>query len=105
MNTPVTPSFLLCKGSSVLTAERYEEAVEFATQACEANAEFPDIYAVLAAASGQLNKAAAAGAALEELLRRMPGLTASEERLNRPFAREIRQKQFLDGLRKAGMPA
>jgi len=56
LNTPVTPSFLLCKGSSVLTAERYEEAVEFATQACEANAEFPDIYAVLAAASGQLNK-------------------------------------------------
>jgi len=88
-----------------LTAERYEEAVEFATQACEANAEFPDIYAVLAAANGQLGRAAAARAALDELLRRMPGLTASDERVNRPFARAADRDRFLEGLRRAGMPA
>lgn len=87
-----------------MTAERYEEAVAFATQAGEANPEFPDIYAVLASANGQLGRAAAARAALDQLLRRMPGLTASDERLDRPFARAADRERFLEGLRKAGMP-
>lgn len=102
---PLLVIWRLCKGWSAFTAERYEEAVEFATQACEANSEFPDIYAVLAAANGQLRRAAAARAALDELLRRMPGLTASDERVNRPFARAADRDRFLEGLRKAGMPA
>jgi adenylate cyclase len=87
-----------------LTAEQYEEAVEFATQAGEANQEFPDIYAVLAAAAGQLNRTAAARAALDQLLLRMPSLTVSDPRLNRPFARVKDRQRFLEGLRKAGMP-
>jgi TolB-like protein/tetratricopeptide (TPR) repeat protein len=95
----------LCKGWAALTAERYEEAVEFATQAGEANPEFPDIYAVLAAANGHLGRAAAARAALDQLLRRMPHLTASDERLNRPFAKAADRDRFLEGLRKAGLPA
>jgi tetratricopeptide (TPR) repeat protein len=45
----------LRKGWAALTAERYEEAIEFATQASEANPEFPDIYAVLASANGNLD--------------------------------------------------
>src|SRR5438477_8548899 len=45
---PLLVIWRLCRGWSALTAERYEQAVEFATQACEANSEFPDIYAVLA---------------------------------------------------------
>jgi tetratricopeptide (TPR) repeat protein len=84
-------------------AERYEEAVNFTEQAREANPEFPDIYAVLACAYGHLENAAAARAPLEKLLRRMPGLTSSDKRLNRPFAREIDRERFLEGLRKAGM--
>jgi hypothetical protein len=74
-------------------------------QAGEANSEFPDIYAVLAAAHGQLGSAADASAALDELLKRMPDLTGSDERLNRPFARLGDRDRFLEGLRKAGMPA
>jgi tetratricopeptide (TPR) repeat protein len=88
-----------------LAAERYEEAIEFTTQAVEANAEFPDTYAVLAAAHGQLGNAIAARAALDQLLLRMPGLTAGDDRLNRPFARAQDRERFLEGLRKAGMPA
>ena len=95
----------LCKGWAALSAERYEETIEFTTQAAEANPEFPDVYAVLAAANGQLGSAAAARTALDELLRRMPGLTASDDRLSRPFAREVDRERFLEGLRKAGMPA
>jgi len=88
-----------------LTAERYDEAADFAQEATEANPEFPDIYAVLASAYGHLGKAEQAGAALDQLLLRMPGLTAGDERLGRPFARNTDRERFLEGLRKAGMPA
>ena len=33
----------------------------------------------------------------------MPGLTASDERLVRPFARVADRERFLEGLRKAGL--
>ena len=102
---PLLVIWHLCEGWAALTAERYEEAVAFATQAGEANPEFPDIYAVLAAGNGQLGRLAAARAALDQLLRRMPGLTASDERLDRPFARAADRERFIEGLRKAGIPA
>jgi adenylate cyclase len=34
----------------------------------------------------------------------MPGLTASDARLVRPFARAADRGRFLEGLRKAGLP-
>ena len=95
----------LGKGWAALLSERYGEAVLFATEAAEANPEFPDNYAVLAAAYGHLANAVAARAALDELLRRMPGLTAADERLNRPFGSAAQRERFLEGLRKAGLPA
>ncbi len=88
-----------------MLTQRYEEAVEFAGLAAEANPEFPDIYAVLAAANGQLGRVDAAQAALDQLSRRMPGLTTSDERLNRPLEHAEHRASFLQGLRKAGMPA
>ena len=94
----------MCKGWAALLSERYREAIEFTTEAVEANREFPDTYAVLAAAHGHLGNAAAARAALEQMLRRMPGLTASDERLNRPFGTPAQRQHFLDGLRNAGLP-
>jgi adenylate cyclase len=102
---PLLVIWLCAGGWAMLTGERYEEAIEFAKQAAEANPEFPDIYAVLAAANGQLGRAEAAHAGLDQLVRRMPGLTASDERLDRPFARVADRERFLEGLRKAGMPA
>jgi len=95
----------ICKAWVALTAGHYEETVGFAGQARETNAEFPDIYAVLASAYGHLGNTAAARAAWEELLRRMPGLTASDERLNRPFARAVDRERFIGGLRAAGAQA
>ena len=93
----------LCKGWATLLSERYQEAVEFATEAAGANPEFPDIYAVLAAAQGHLGNAAAARAAVDELLRRMPGLTVADARLNRPFGSAAQRQLFLEGLGKAGL--
>jgi len=60
---------------------------------------------VLASANGALGRAGAARAALDQLLQRMPRLTVSDPRLDRPFARAADRKRFLEGLRKAGMPA
>jgi Flp pilus assembly protein TadD len=94
----------LCKGWAVLAAERYEEAIELAIRAAEANPEFPDVYAVRAAAEGQLGRVDAGRSTLGELLRRLPGLTVADERLNRPFARAADRERFLTGLRKAGLP-
>jgi adenylate cyclase len=101
---PLVVIWQLCKGWASLLTGRYAEAVEFATHAFEDNPEFTDIYLVLASANGQSGNGVAARAALDELLRRMPGLTASDERLNRPFAREEQRARFIEGLRKAGMP-
>jgi adenylate cyclase len=94
----------MCKGWAALLAERYEQAVAFTEQARDANPEFPDIYAVLASAHGHLENTAPARAALDQLLPRMPGLTTSDARLVRPFARAADRGRFLDGLRKAGLP-
>src|SRR5438067_12314985 len=95
----------ICEGWAALTAERHEEAVVFAARAREANPEFPDIYAVLASAYGHLGNATAGMAALDQLSQRMPGLTGSDERLSRPFARASDRERYLEGLRKAGFPA
>lgn len=101
---PLLVIWCLCLGWAALTAERYDEAVEFANEASEANPEFPDIYVVLASAYGHLGRSTEARAALDELLRRMPGLTVGDDRLNRPFGRMTDRQRFLEGLHKAGMP-
>jgi tetratricopeptide (TPR) repeat protein len=105
--SPLDPLLIiwhLCKGWAALLTQRYAEAIRFTGLAAEANPEFPDIYAVLAAANGQLGRVGAAQAALNQLSRRMPDLTTNDERLNRPLEREEYRALFLEGLRKAGMP-
>ncbi len=89
---------------AALLSERHEKAVEFAREAAEANPEFPDNYAVLAAAHGHLGNETAARAALAEFLRRSPVVSTADERLNRPFGSAAQRERFLEGLRKAGLP-
>ena len=101
---PLLVIWVLCKGWAALLTRRYAEAIQFASHAAEANPDFPDIYAVLAAANGQLDQVDAARDALDQLLRRMPALTTNDERLTRPFGCIEQREQFLEGLRKAGMP-
>jgi tetratricopeptide (TPR) repeat protein len=100
---PLVVIWHLSKGWAALCAGRFEEAVQFASQALEANPEFPDIYAILAAARGHLGQATEGGAAPDQLLQRMPALTANDGRLERPFARASDKERFLDGLRRAGL--
>src|SRR3984893_17335583 len=67
---PLLVIWYLCQGWAALTADRYEEAVEFAIRAAESNFDFPDIYAVRAAAEGQLGRVDAGRSTLDKLLRR-----------------------------------
>ena len=94
----------LCKGWAALLSERDQEAIEFTTEAVAANPEFPDNYAVLAAAHGHLGNRGEARTALNEFMRRSPVLTAADERLNRPFGTSALRERFLEGLRLAGLP-
>ena len=88
---------------SHLHAERYAEAVNWANRAIEFNPAFPDAYAVLAAAAAHLGYTAEARAALDSLVRLLPGLTLGNPRLIRPFRRATDRERFLSGLRKAGL--
>ena len=90
---------------AALNDQLYNEAIECAKRAVRANPEFADAYGVLAASYGQLGHLVEAGAALEEFERRLPGLTAHDPRLIRPFKRPADRERFLDGLCKAGLPA
>ncbi len=80
------------------------EVKNAAKQAIDDNPEFTDNYSVLAACHGHLGQVDEARAALEQLLRRMPGLTTNDQRLTRPFKRAIDRERFLAGLAKAGLP-
>jgi TolB-like protein/class 3 adenylate cyclase/Tfp pilus assembly protein PilF len=91
----------LCKGWAALLAGRYEEAVAFSEIARQANRVLPDTYAVLASAHGHLGSYTASRSALDQLLYRLPGVTPSDERLVRPFARATDRERFREGLRKA----
>jgi len=101
---PLLVIWHLCKGWAALLSEHDQEAIEFTSEAVAANAEFPDNYAVLAAAHGHLGNSAEARAALNEFMRRSPVLTATDERLNRPFGTPAQRERFLEGLRLAGLP-
>jgi adenylate cyclase len=101
---PLLVIWHLCKGWAALLSERDQEAIGFTTEAVAANPEFPDNYAVLAAAHGHLGNTGKARAALDEFLRRSPVLTAADERLNRPFGTPAQLERFLEGLRLAGLP-
>ncbi len=101
---PLLVIWHICMAWASFAGGRYDEAVEFTRQAVRDNAEFTDNYSVLAAALGHLGRDDEARGALDELLRRMPGLTTADARLDRPFRRPEDRERFLDGLRKAGMP-
>ena len=87
-----------------LSAGNFEQASDCARRAIDCNPAFPDAHVTFAAASAHLGHMADARAGLDEFMRLMPGLTAGDERLIRPFRRPADRERFLDGLRKAGLP-
>jgi adenylate cyclase len=88
-----------------LSAEKYEQAADCAKRAIECNPAFPDTHGVFAAASAHLGQMTDARAGLDGFMQLIPRLTAEDKRLTRPFRRPADRERFLDGLRKAGLPA
>ncbi len=85
-------------------AENYTESVKWAKLATSAMREFPGAWRYLAASLGHLDRLEEARAAVAQLLRVMPhdNLQAVHARL--PAVHPARMEQFVDGLRKAGLP-
>jgi adenylate cyclase len=92
-----------CCAWSHLHAECYADAMESARQAIDFNPSFPDSHAVFAAAAAHLGLLADARAGLEGLSRLLPGLSATDSRLTRPFRRQEDRERFIAGLRLAGL--
>src|SRR5262245_29178166 len=70
-----------------LSAERFEDAVDYAQQAIDLNPAFADAHAVLASASAHLGRVADARASLDTFTRLIPGDLAAQPSA-RPFRRQ-----------------
>jgi len=92
------------EGWAHLAAERFAESAESARLAIDWNPAFVDAHGILAAALAHDGRLSEARVALDECLRRLPGLTAGDPRLVRPFRDAADQRRFIEGLRKAGLP-
>ena len=87
-----------------LSAERFEEAADYARRGADWNSAFADAYGVLASASAHLGRMADARASLDVFISLIPGSLA-DQITARPFRRPADRERYLTGLRKAGLPA
>lgn len=82
----------------------YEQAVEWARLATDAMPEFPGAWRYLVSSLGHLNRLEEARAAIHRLLDVLPHDNLRRVRAGLPSIRPERMEQFVDGLRKAGLP-
>ena len=103
---PYRWAFLTYGAMAHLFRGDYEASAEWAREAARIpNAHFSSL-AVLAAALGHLDRPDDAGNAVEELLRRRPGLTRGMERERLFYLKDASQLElYLEGLRRAGLAA
>ncbi len=98
------PIFLINFGNMYLQLGRYDEAERYLEIVVEKAPDFPVTYIFLAAvraAAGDEEGARRAGA---EILKRMPGATASALSHQFPYAKPEHLARMVDGLRTAGLP-
>ena len=88
-----------------LQERRYEEAAKFAKNALQIHEGTVPAYHILAAACAHLGRMDEARAAVTKALEFDPDLTISRLEAIYPVARLKNLDAFLDGLRKAGLPA
>jgi adenylate cyclase len=100
---PMKWYFFHVLGKVHLAAGRYEESIEWQKRCVGANPRFPASLGFLAAGYAHLGRMNEARTTLEELLRRMPGLSVSAmERWHVSAAPDFVER-YRDGLRKAGL--
>jgi DNA-binding SARP family transcriptional activator/TolB-like protein len=104
---PLDPYFKLFETIYVVAyvfARDYEKAVTVGRRAVRANPAFTNGYKPLLAALGHLGRVEEAQKFLRELLRQEPGFSIQSFAARYPFGRDEDRKQYVDGLRKAGVP-
>ncbi|MFB3134713.1 MAG: adenylate/guanylate cyclase domain-containing protein [Rhodospirillales bacterium] len=87
-----------------MQAKRYEEAVTWANKSIRENATFSTPYRTLAASCAHLGRLDEARAAIRRMFEMDPGLTISRFVKKYPVSRYMNCEDYLDGLRKAGLP-
>jgi len=92
------------RGLAAFSAEHYEDCVEWAKKTIEEKPRHPGAYRLLAASCARLGRTGEATAALEQMLRLMPGITITATRQQVPWKQPDDARRYLDGLRKAGLP-
>jgi tetratricopeptide (TPR) repeat protein len=95
---------LVATGWAHFSAERYEQALDWAGRALAHDPRDDMAYRTLAASYAQLGRLEEAQDALEEELRLDPGLTLRKVRQQNPTTDPDFLARWLDGLRKAGLP-
>ena len=85
-----------------LVCFEYEAAVEVAKRVVRSSPDYPLAYRWLAAALGQLGRAAEAKEALEKTIAVLPGSFETYVRNRVPWMRPEDHAHMLEGLRKAG---
>lgn len=98
------PYYLVNFGNMYLQLGRYDEAERYLEIVKEKAPDFPVTYIFLAAVragKGDMEGARKAGA---EILKRIPGATASELGHQFPYANPEHQARMIDGLTMAGLP-
>jgi adenylate cyclase len=101
---PFLAVWCMSRAVAAFTAETYEEAVDWARKSIEENPRFAGAHRVLTASLSQLGRLDEAKAALDGLLRQMPGLTIKATQQQVPMKRREDLQRYLDGLREAGLP-
>jgi tetratricopeptide (TPR) repeat protein len=91
-------------GQAYLALKDYEKAVEFSREALRHKITQWPVNTYEVSALGHLGRGEEAREALSELLRRKPGLKVSDLREGFISVAPDNTEDFLDGLRKAGLP-
>ena len=97
-------TFLINLGHMYLHLGRYAEAERYLRIVIEKAPDFPVSYIYLAAVRAAVGDEEGARRAGAEILKRMPGATASALSHQFPYAKPEYLARLLDGLRKAGLP-
>jgi tetratricopeptide (TPR) repeat protein len=91
-------------GQAYSNANRYDEAVEWQERALRTNPNLTAVWRGLAVAYVRLNRWDDARRAAHKILEASPGFTVSKWREQGPTRPGPRREQFLDDLRRAGLP-
>ena len=101
---PAKGMILVSTAWAHFSAERYEQALDWARRALAHDPRDDLAYRSLAASYAQLGRPEEAQDALEEELRLDPGLSLRKVRQQNPTTDPDFLARWLDGLRKAGLP-